>query len=717
MFGNFRMSTKIVVMLVLPVAGMLYFSASSTIGLVETVNKSRNTQQLILVSRAAGNLAHELQKERGFSAGFIGSRGANYLADLPRQRQDTDARLAEFSATAGTIPGADVAVRKAVDAATTGLDALGVTRDRVSALGLKGSESFSYYTTTIDALLSVASKGYLSGSIASLVAEGSAIDTFLRYKETAGQERATVNEVLTSGHFTDETYRRFIGLMAAQDAYLALFSTYGQADLVAWARQHLQNSATAKVADYRAKILATDSDAPFTVIPNDWFATITSKIDSMKEVEDYLAGHLTASVSVVSVHANALLTINLAVVLAMVVLAGLFVSAMYRAIARPLHLVLKALVNIASGEGDLTQRLPVHSSDEIGQLAGLFNQTMEKIGAMVRAIGSTTETLRVNGQTLSSEMGETASALNEIHANIDGMQQKTINQSASVTETQATIEEIVKNIERLNALIEEQSGSVGQSSSAIEEMVANIRSVTETLSRNALSVDELALSSEKGTASMDEVATLVATIARESEGLLEASTIIQGIANQTNLLAMNAAIEAAHAGEFGKGFAVVSDEIRKLSEDSAEQAKMISTVMNNLKGLIDQGSMASQVAQDQFQAVFKLSQMVKNQEATIKNAMDEQSIGGSQVLESIQTISEITAQVQDGSAEMLQGSAQIRTEMGNLAATTEDMRASMQEMAIGTDLINTAANHINDLSLQNRDQILVLHTEVDRFTV
>ncbi|HUW70308.1 MAG TPA: methyl-accepting chemotaxis protein [bacterium] len=711
------MSTKIVVMLVLPVAGMLFFSASSTIALVETVNKSRTTQRLILLSRTAGNLAHELQKERGFSAGFIGSRGANYITDLPRQRQDTDARLSEFGAMTGTITGADGAVQQVITAAKTALGTLGTTRSRVSSLELKGSESFAFYTTTIDALLSVASKGYLSGSIASLVAEGSAIDTFLRYKETAGQERATVNEVLTSGHFADETYRRFIGLMATQDAYLALFSIYGQADLVAWAKQHLQNPAAAKVAEYRATILATGSDAAFPVVPNEWFTTITKKIDSMKEVEDYLAGHLSASVSAVAARAKTSLSIDLAVVLAMVALAGFLVAMMYRAFAKPLHLVLKALINIASGEGDLTQRLPVHSTDEIGQLAGLFNQTMEKIGEMVRAIGMTTEALRVNGQTLSSEMGETASALNEIHANIDGMQLKTINQSSSVTETQATIEEIVKNIERLNALIEEQSGSVGQSSSAIEEMVANIRSVTETLSRNASSVDELAFSSEKGTASMDEVATLVATIARESEGLIEASTIIQGIANQTNLLAMNAAIEAAHAGEFGKGFAVVSDEIRKLSEDSAEQAKMITTVMNNLKGLIDQGATASQVAQDQFQTVFKLSQMVKNQEATIKNAMDEQSIGGSQVLESIQNISDITAQVKDGSAEMLQGSSQIRTEMGNLAAITEDMRSSMQEMAIGTDLINTAANHINDLSTQNRDQILVLHTEVDRFTV
>jgi hypothetical protein len=197
MFGNFRMSTKMAVMLVLPVAGMLFFSAGSTIALVETVNKSRTTQRLILLSRTAGNLAHELQKERGFSAGFIGSRGANYITDLPRQRQDTDARLSEFGAMTGTITGADGAVQQVITAAKTALGMLGTTRSRVSSLELKGSESFAFYTTTIDALLSVASKGYLSGSIASLVAEGSAIDAFLRYKETAGQERATVNEVLT----------------------------------------------------------------------------------------------------------------------------------------------------------------------------------------------------------------------------------------------------------------------------------------------------------------------------------------------------------------------------------------------------------------------------------------------------------------------------------------------------------------------------------------
>jgi len=216
---------------------------------------------------------------------------------------------------------------------------------------------------------------------------------------------------------------------------------------------------------------------------------------------------------------------------------------------------------------------------------------------------------------------------------------------------------------------------------------------------------------------MDEVAALVSTIARESEGLIEASSVIQRIADQTNLLAMNAAIEAAHAGDFGKGFAVVADEIRKLAENAREQALTISNVLTSLKDLIDKGSHASGLSQSQFQAVYRLSQMVRSQEALIKGAMEEQSLGGAQILESIQKISEITVQVKNGSAQMLQGSAEIRGEMQRLSDVTDDMRSSMNEMALGTNQINSSANHISELGKENRDRIIALRGEVGRFTV
>lgn len=717
MLKNLKIKIKILLMITLPLAGMVYFSVLNTVSLVTTLDENKMTRQLVDLSLSAGSLVHELQKERGLSAGFIGSAGSNYSTEILEQRVVTDGRLEEFRILAAGLSNRENTLTRSRELAEKTLTELASFRNRVSALDVKAAESFAFFTGTIDSFIQLAAKGYQNGSIAKLTVEGATIETFLRYKEKAGQERATVNEILVNGRFTAESYSRFVGIIAVQENELARFAATAQNEPLEWVTVHLDTPETARVAEYRNRILGAAAGEAFGIAPQEWFSTITAKIDTMKEAEDYLAERLKSNVQSSTDRAARNLLFNIVILGLMGVLTAILVTMMYIAISGPLKRAVLALENIASGEGDLTLRLAEHSGDETGQLAHFFNQTIGKIGTMVGSIRSTTVQLRQNGETLASQMDETASALNEIHANIDGMKQKTVNQSASVTETEATIAQIVQNITKLNGLIETQAGSVNQSSSAIEEMVANIRSVTETLARNAVSVDQLALSSERGTTSMDEVASLISTIANESEGLIEASTVIQAIANQTNLLAMNAAIEAAHAGDFGKGFAVVADEIRKLSEDAGEQARTISTVLNNLKELIDQGSLASVGAQDQFQTVFKLSQMVKNQESMIKNAMDEQNIGGAQVLESIQQISEITGQVKQGSSEMLQGSTEIRTEMHRLAEVTDDMRSSMNEMALGTNQINTAANHINDLSKHNRDEITLLLSEVEKFKV
>ena len=716
MFANLSIKMKIVSMLVLPIAGMLCFSLIDGRTQFKTLHEIKMAGALVDLSLRAGLLVHELQKERGMSAGFIGSKGSNFASELPRQRALSDGQLKAFHG-AKAPPSSGAALMGAMDSSGEALAGLQAVRERISALDISAALSFEYYSAAIESLLNLSSAGYTSGSIALLVADGLNLGDFLRYKEKAGQERATLNEVLSTGRFTEETYRRFIGIMAVQDADFALFSQGAHPDRLAWVRQRLATAAAATVDEYLAKVLATKPGESFGIAPKDWFAAMTGKIDSMKECEDYLASMILADARATEKSASRDLGIMLVVVSIMATLTAIFVTMMYLAIARPLNRLVLALGSIASGEGDLTQRLPAKSKDEIGRLASHFNLTMEKIGAMVRAIGDSTETLGLNGETLSSNMSETASALNEIHANIEGMRQKTIDQSASVTETQATIEEISRGIVKLDAHIEIQAQSVGQSSAAIEEMVASINSVTESLSRNALSVDDLSQSAEEGSASMDEVAALVSTIARESEGLIEASSVIQRIADQTNLLAMNAAIEAAHAGDFGKGFAVVADEIRKLAENAREQALTISNVLTSLKDLIDKGSHASGLSQSQFQAVYRLSQMVRSQEALIKGAMEEQSLGGAQILESIQKISEITVQVKNGSAQMLQGSAEIRGEMQRLSDVTDDMRSSMNEMALGTNQINSSANHISELGKENRDRIIALRGEVGRFTV
>jgi methyl-accepting chemotaxis protein len=386
-------------------------------------------------------------------------------------------------------------------------------------------------------------------------------------------------------------------------------------------------------------------------------------------------------------------------------------------IIKPIARVSSTLKDIAEGEGDLTKTIEHKSQDEIGDLAHHFNQTLEKIRKLVVTIKKQTVALFNIGSELASNMAQTASAVNQITANILSVKGRVINQSASVTETNSTMEQITVNINRLNDHINTQTSSVAQSSSAIEEMLANIQSVTQTLIKNAGNVHDLSNASEVGRSGLREVATDIQEIARESEGLLEINAVMENIASQTNLLSMNAAIEAAHAGEAGKGFAVVADEIRKLAESSGEQSKTISAVLKKIKGSIDKITKSTDGVLNKFEAIDSGVKTVSDQEENIRNAMEEQNTGSQQILEAISKLNEITQMVKGSAMEMLEGSKEVIHEGRNLEMATQEITNGMNEMASGADEINTAVNEVNTISGENKQSIDVLVQEVSKFKV
>jgi methyl-accepting chemotaxis protein len=248
-------------------------------------------------------------------------------------------------------------------------------------------------------------------------------------------------------------------------------------------------------------------------------------------------------------------------------------------------------------------------------------------------------------------------------------------------------------------------------------MLANIQSVTATLVKNTENVNELTAASELGRTGLGTVSTDVQGIAQESEGLMQINAVIQTIAAQTNLLAMNAAIEAAHAGEAGRGFAVVADEIRKLAENAGGQSKIIGDVLKKIKGSIDKITRSANMVLEKFAAIDDSVRIVSEQEASIRAAMEEQGQGSKQILEAVARLNNVTNQVKQASLEMREGSQQVITESRNRATVTLEITNGMNEMSNGADEINGAVIRVNEISTLNREYINTLVEAVTRFKV
>jgi len=388
-----------------------------------------------------------------------------------------------------------------------------------------------------------------------------------------------------------------------------------------------------------------------------------------------------------------------------------------RQIFVPLGRINSILKEISMGEGDLTARIKAGGDNEIGELAVYFNTTLDKIRNLIVTIKEEAAKLRNVGGTLASNMQQTAVSVHQITANIEDVKKKVTSQSASVSKTGATMEQVTVNIDKLGKNVEVQTDSVSQSSSAIEKMLASIDGVTQTLGRNAESVQKLIKVSDDGRNSLQKVTQDIQEIAQESEGLLEINSVMENISSQTNLLSMNAAIEAAHAGEAGKGFAVVAGEIRKLAESAARQSKTISEVLKKIKASIDTITGSTNTALEKFKIVDEQVRAVSEQENNIHHAMEEQGRGSRQIIETMGKLNELTQMVKNSSVEMLKGSKEVITESRNLETVTAKISDSMNEMSSGAGQIDSAVNQVEAISETNKDYIDTLFNEVSRFKV
>jgi len=408
----------------------------------------------------------------------------------------------------------------------------------------------------------------------------------------------------------------------------------------------------------------------------------------------------------------------ISIILGVVILAAITVIVFFvsRLFSKPIVLVTDTLKDISEGEGDLTKQINVASKDEIGDLSKYFNKTLGNIKDLIGVIKYKVHALTNTGHELSVNMQKTTTAVDNIAANFEEIKTLEARQKQGSDNVNKALEKIKSSIDIQDKLIDDQTESVNTSSSAIEEMTANIHSVSQTLVENSKNVESLTEASERGRTALQAVAQEIKEIAHESEGLLEINAVMNKIAAQTNLLSMNAAIEAAHAGEVGKGFAVVADEIRKLAESSGQQSKTTSVMLKKIKESIDNITKSSDEVITRFGAIDTEVKTVSEHELNIRHAMEEQEVGGKQILDAIARLREISVSVQNGSDDMSKSGDDLVRETDEFIKISNEAMSGMNEIVNGAmKEIKTAVTHVTEMSTENNKNFEDLKGETLKF--
>ena len=399
-----------------------------------------------------------------------------------------------------------------------------------------------------------------------------------------------------------------------------------------------------------------------------------------------------------------------------IVLVILLIIVLYRTVLKKVKFVGKSIKTLSSGNADLTIRVPVKGNDEFSELGSDVNTFIDLLQGLVKKLNGAQTALEQIGAELGVNSQETASATTEILANINSVRMQAETQSAAVTETSNVLENSRAHVSELVDLVNNQVAGISQASAAIEEMISNIAAVSNSVKLMSESFKILGSNVGDGNQKLENVGARVNQMAAQSKMLIQANNMIAQVASQTNLLAMNAAIEAAHAGEAGRGFSVVADEIRKLAETSATQSKNIYNELKEISGSIDDVVGLSHEAQNSFEAIVNQLNVTDSIMNQIDNAMTEQSAASTQILEALADMRGQSVSVNEKSVNLRKGIEDVQNNMSVVSQVSDVILGSMDEMAAGSQQITTSSQSVSELAQNTRENIEVMDSLLRQFT-
>ncbi|MEZ8035313.1 methyl-accepting chemotaxis protein [Vibrio crassostreae] len=543
---------KIIALLILPILGFLWLSASTISKSVETTSEMSSLNQLTRLSVVYSELVHELQKERGMTAGFIGSQGTKFVSELRAQRTSADNRRnqrAEYWQSAEIdLP----QISRLNTEISQSLNQITSIRNRVDSQSIPLSEALGYYTKLNAKLLSVSALIAELSSDATITTETIAYYNFLQGKERAGIERAVLNNTFSKNEFGPGMLVKFISLVTQQNTYFSNFEVLGNPDNVRFFQQQLNDRSVAEVEKLRD--VAESKMRGFDVDPVYWFAQSTARIVQLKKTENQLAESLIALTENKASEAQSAMFASIAVFVAITFFAT-FVS--FKVIT-DLTLRVKNLTSVLSvvrDDNDLTVRAKYLGESELGHISSSLNETLEKFSQVI-------DNLSQSSLTLASAAEETAQTCQY--------------NSNTLVEQQDQIGLIATATEELSATVNEVAAKTQQTASSAKLADEQSQAGLSTVQHSYHSIEILA-------SEINGLAEKITHLHESSNNINSVIDVIKSVADQTNLLALNAAIEAARAGEQGRGFAVVADEVRTLAQRTQESTLEIEGFISSLQ--------------------------------------------------------------------------------------------------------------------------------------
>ncbi len=624
---NTKIGVRISMALVLPILGLLFFSGFVVLEKNQIASEMAELQELAELGPVISAVVHELQKERGASAVFIGSKGAKMASELSQQRPQTDQRrsnlesgLANFDAASF---GGNVAAK--IGTAQQALSSLDSNRQKISSLEWTSAQMAGYYTPTIAKLLAIVEEMAVLSTDAEATKAITAYTSFLQGKEREGIARAMGGIGFGAGKFAPGIYKKFVELIAMQETFFSQFGLYGTPGQRSYLSSTVSGPDVQEVD--RMRQIAFDSvqtghtggiEGPY------WFATITNKINLMKKVEDRVASDLVALTGATKSSANTTFIVFGVATLILLALTTALVVTIVRGITQPIGGMTEAMTKLADGD-KTSEILGTERGDEIGSMANavqVFKENMIKADELAEAQrkedeikqkrAAALETLTSEFETtVGSAVGEVTTASDSMRSTAEGMASTAEEASRQTSAVSAAAEQASANVETVASAAEELSGSIGEISRQVQQ--------STDIAGNAVKEAERADNMIQGLA--------------EAAGKIgEVVELITDIADQTNLLALNATIEAARAGDAGKGFAVVASEVKNLANQTAKATEEIGAQIGGIQG-------ATNDAVGAIKGIGKIVDEINEIASTIAAAVEEQGAATQEIARNVEQAS------------------------------------------------------------------------------